>query len=198
MEMGSRIRWAAVIVAVILLLVGSMIGIVLIARNIFNSGSNDTSQSEQTASLLDFNRPGITLGLEVQGPVVAKEKATSYRLKVGRTERVAQLIRGYDGFIEKEERVDNTEESFSVFLKALEHAGFDRVDGTENDDEQGACATGQRYILTIEDEGIEVFRAWKTSCGEGIGNSTAPKSVRTLFKKQFPNFAKFVSGTGLN
>lgn len=198
MEFGSRLRWGAAIVGIVLLLVGSIIGLVLIARNIFDGG-NDSAQTEQAINLEDYNRPGIRLGLEVQGPVTAKEKAVAYRLTVSRTERVAQLIRGYDGFIEKEQRIDNTEESFDVFIKALERAGFDRVDGsTEPGDEEGVCATGKRYILTIEDEGIQVFRAWKTSCGGDQGNSLAPQSVRNLFTKQFPELSKILSGSGLN
>ena len=199
MDTGSRVRWAAVIVGVILLLVGSIIGITIIARNIFDSNEPSTEQVEEHVPLADYNRPGIRIGLEVQGPVVAKEKRVAYRLSVSRTDRVMQVIRGYDGFIEKEERLDNNEEAFGVFLKALDRAGFDRVDESyTNDDEEGVCASGRRYILTIEDEGIELFRTWKTSCGNDIGTSDAPSSVRTLFKKQFPNFSKFVSGLGLN
>lgn len=198
MEYGSRLRWGAVITAIVLLLVIGIIGIVLIARNIFSGNDTPMTQTQEVAPLSDYNRPGIRVTLEVQGPVVAKEEHNAYRLIVSRTDRIMQVVNGYDGSIVKQERLDNTEEAFGVFLKALERGGFDNVNAAyTNEDERGACATGRRHIYMIEDEGIELFRTWNTTCGNDIGTSDAPRSVRTLFQKQFPNFSEFTRGLGL-
>lgn len=198
MELSSRIRWGAVIIAVLLLLVGGIIGISSIARNIFTSNDSSSEQSEEKAPLSDYNRPGVNVILEVQGPVVAKEKYNSYRLIVSRTNRVMQVIQGYDNTVVKEERLDNTEAAFDVFLESLGRAGFDKTSGKfKDEDEKGVCANGRRYIFEIVDNDVEAFRAWKTSCDKNLGSSAAPTAVRTLFQKQFPNFAKFTAGLNL-
>jgi len=198
MELGSRIRWGAVVIAVLVLLVGAIIGVSAIARGIFKSNDSSSGQTEEEALLSEYNRPGVNVILEVQGPVVAKEKYNTYRLIVSRTARTMQVIRGYDNSVVKEERLDNTEASFDVFLKSLERAGFDRLSGKFKDqDEKGVCANGRRYIFEIEDDGVEAFRAWKTSCAKESGSSAAPTAVRTLFQKQFPNFANFTAGLNL-
>lgn len=190
------VRWGVVIVSIVLLLALGIFGVFSVIRNLLNSNDSSSNTTTQT-QLTDYNQPGTTLVLETSGPIVAKENHDSYRLIVGRTERVMQIIKGYDGAIVKEQRLDNTEAAFTSFITAQELNGFDSTTGKYTDvSEIGYCAIGNRFVYAVNTSAGQVFRTWNTSCGK-VGSSKAQEAVRNLFEVQFPDFSTFTTGLNL-
>ncbi|MDQ3093744.1 MAG: hypothetical protein M3Q70_01020 [bacterium] len=196
---NSRVRWAIVSLLILILLILSIWGVFSIAKRLFSSGSSQNSSQvvEPQDKLDDYNRPGVIISFELQGPVVAETEHTSYKIIVGRSERIMQVMRGYSGTVEREQRYTNDEASYAVFLKSIAAAGFDAKNNSTQNDERGACPLGRRYIYTINDNGMDALRTWNTSCGQELGTSEAGTVIRTLFQKQIPDFNTLTQNTTL-
>ena len=187
MEYGTRIRFVLVTLLAIVLLVLSAWGIASISKRIFG-GAKTTAAAEQKIELLDYDRPSTSVKLIVQGPVVADEQYVSYEIEVGQDFRQITLYKGYGKTIVQQKRYDNNPQAYRAFLEALRRLGYTSKVKGASDNEQGACATGKRYIYELNDLDEQVLRTWGVSCTSSTGSFGGTGSgVRSLFKAQVPD-----------
>ncbi len=198
MARNSRTTWIVISLLLVILLVLALWSVFSVAKRIFKPSSNSSSQVIAKSSMDRYNKAGTEVILEVQGPIKGDESFYLYRIKINRNNRVVQLVRGYDGFVEKEQTFPNNEAAYGVFLKALDTTNFELKNQSKNEDERGSCPLGRRFIYSIQDGSEQVFHSWAASCNPGLGTSEANPLTRTLFQNQIPKFNEFVAGQDLN
>lgn len=149
-------------------------------------GSRDDTQKIEVVDVL-ANR---SVRMTVEGPVVANEQRESYRIEVGLDKRLIEAIKGYDTAIVGSSTLGNNRQAYVDFVHALSRAGFDKERRISEaaSDIRGACATGERYIFEVLDNGRSVRRLWTTTCSNARGTLDAkPAPIKRLFDVQIPD-----------
>jgi hypothetical protein len=196
MELAAKLRWSALIVAVITLVIGGSIGVAKIAKSTFSASKKTVVNSKPDFNLLSYNKPGVVLRIEVLGPSVGNESFKSYRIDVTSTYRTVQSLATYNKNIVSEKRYDNNKEAFDTFIKSLGLQRYTKLDPAFTVvDDKGYCSGGLRYYYEVYDQVNRVFHSWGTSCSNKIGTSDATSEVRRLFLDQAPDFANIVDKT---
>lgn len=198
MEFASKLRWILVVFVLLFLLVFVGWGLSAVARNVF--GSSDTSKvdPELTAVTVDLGESQVVRYI-VDGPIVASAVHRSYSIEITRNVASMKVYSDYGQKIVAEKSYVNNTEAFEAFIKSLEASNATaRYEGTDSDDDNadgGACATGRRYIIEIDDD----IRRWTTSCDRKEGTAAGKMTtMRELFSKQIPDFSELLKGTSLN
>ena len=194
MEFASRMRWILLVIVFLIIVVLIGWGISSVSRNIFSrSGTNVTTPTQ----IADFS--GIDVArFMVEGPIVAAEEQRSYTIEVSENVVVMRILSNYGRSVVAERSYQNNTIAYNEFIAALEKERVDaRVQGTTTEDDQkedGACPTGKRYILELNDE----LRRWSTTCERVRGTAGVPLStIRKLFNAQVPDYNELVKGTVL-
>ncbi len=166
------------------------IGLIVVVFILILRGFSGKAPQNQI-NLLDYTTSDTVMRLTVDGPVNAETLHQSYRITVGRQDVTVEMLEGYEGQVVKTETLENTEESYAHFLRALQLLGYTKGNTDPNKgDERGSCPDGDRYIYEIISHNQKVERFWSTSCGGGTfsGNTF---QVRSLFARQVPDFGQF-------
>jgi hypothetical protein len=197
MEFASRLRWALVILTVVISLILVSWGMYSIARSLFNSESNDDTISIEQIDEYSVLSAG-SVKYSVDGPVVANQEHDSYTIEVSQNVVSLKVFKSYGQTLVSEKSYKNTAPAYDNFLSALDNLNVtSRTKDTDTDDdyaEQGVCATGKRYIIELDND----VRRWSTSCSSKQGTAGVKmSSVRKLFQKQVPDYRDLVRGTGL-
>lgn len=195
-RMGLTIGFA---VFLVILLILSVWGVFAIGKRVFKpSSSNVAGVSTSTRPTYEkYIQAGNGVQLEVQGAVKGEEEFKLYKITITPSERKIQLIRGYDGSVEKEESFANTQEAYEVFMRSIGLLNFDSKIAGVSDDERGFCPMGRRYVYSVLNSNEAVIsRSWATSCGNN-GNARVSSGVRVLFEKQIPKFYDYSAGFAL-
>lgn len=163
------------------------LGLIILVFVLVLRGFGGDDGNSNKSPLTDFASSDAVVRLTVDGRIIADQEHRAYQITVGRSEVRLETLQGYEYETVTTKTYENNQEGFYNFLRALDLAGFDRGEDTEdNDDERGVCADGQRYVYEIIQGTSEEQRFWSTSCrGDGTfkGNAAA---VRQLFHKQIP------------
>ncbi len=198
MEMLSRLRWFIIgfIVLIFLLLVGW--GLISIARNIFDGGiSGSSSQTSDSAEDILIDTVDVAR-FSVSGPVVATNEHRSYTIEVNERLVVFTLYSDYGQKQLNRKSFTNNEAAYDEFIEALDKANvLSRRSGTDVEDDinyEGACPSGRRYIIELNDD----VTRWSTSCESSRGTfGGSMKAIRRLFNKQVPEIRDLLDDTGL-
>lgn len=188
-------------ILIILVSIGLIWLVVLLFSKAFSPTSSTTSTSTvQQKSLSSYATTDAVTAMYIDGPVRVNQEHMSLRISVSRSQTQAELIRGFDGQVEKQEVFENNSESYTNFLKSLDKAQFDRaVKKTISKDERGFCPLRNRFVYTIDQGSKSIFRGWTSTCGIGnfAGNQTL---VRQLFLMQIPSatLRDLLSGSNLS
>ncbi len=149
-------------------------------------------------TLSDYSNTSTVVRLTIDGPLVADQNHKGLRITIGRDQNTLQTYQGYQNAITSEKSFPNNQNAYDTFLRSLQLFNFTK--GSTDPalaDERGFCPSGQRYIYQIiSNNDTDIQRFWSTSCG-GQGNFGGnPSSIRTLFKRQIPEYDKLTSGFG--
>jgi Na+-transporting methylmalonyl-CoA/oxaloacetate decarboxylase gamma subunit len=197
MEYGSRLRFALVVFGGILLLVLSIWGVTSVARRVIGT-EDKTSETVKKVNLNDYNKGSSFVRVTVEGPIVASEKYRTYQIEVGQTFRDIKVMSGYEKKVIAEKHYTNDKKAYEAFLKALKFANFTAKNEDFGGDQTGYCATGNRYVYELFDGGESLQHTWNTSCNNSTGNfSGSGPTVRSLFKKQIPDFTEVTKGLNI-
>lgn len=151
-------------------------------------------EGDKVVSLSDHKAAGSVIYTS-QGSIVGDDQFRQVRITVNQSERRVELLAGYNGRVEKEQRFANNAQAFDVFMDALSKAGYSLERESAVDGPNGTCPLGRRFIYELRSGSENVVDLWSTSCGtkEGTfgGNATL---VRQLFERQISEYNKFVSG----
>ena len=122
---------------------------------------------------------------------------------IGQNQRELDIIQGYSGHITSTQTFYNTQDSYAVFLRAINGGGFllRFVPPTPKnskvkvvpapDDERGQCPLSTRDIFELDQDGSSISRLWTSACGGTFGGN--PGLMQTLFQTQIPDYPKLVS-----
>ena len=197
MEFTSKIRWAIFITVGVLVLILICWGLFSIAQSIFNPRDNNSTESTQNIDR-DIASDARTFSFTTIGPIIADNEHRESIITVSPNVVEMKTFRGYNNEVIESRSYQNTQESYNEFRSALEILGISqRLRGTDKEDDnndEGYCATGRRYIVDISSE----IRRWSTSCSSKQGTAAfAMNRVRQLFQKQVPEFNEINRDTGL-
>lgn len=169
--------------------------IILIVRGL---SGGDEAAAPKTA-LTDYSDTATTVRLTIDGPLTANEKHYAVRVTVGRDGNELEVIQGYEGDVVLSQNYENNEAAYTNFLKALQLQGFTKgAAESPIADERGRCPMNKRYIYEIVSPGgATTQRFWSSDCkiGTFAGNGA---TIRSLFKKQIPDYNKAIRGYGVN
>lgn len=198
MEMLSRLRWFILgfVLLIFLILVGW--GLTSIARNIFDgAGGSSSSQAIDNADDILIDTVDVTR-FTVSGPIVATSDHRSYDIEVNERLVTITLYADYGQTQLERQSYANNDAAYQEFLKALDKAEvLERRNGTDTEDDlnyEGACPTGRRYVVELNDDTTR----WSTSCDSSRGTMGGSlRVIRRLFNEQAPDAREILSGTGL-
>jgi hypothetical protein len=138
-----------------------------------------------------------TAELIIDGPIVSEQIHNEAQIIVGNNSVTFNLYKGYNGNLVNTKTYANNESAYAVFLHALDNYGFTKGNADKAlSDERGQCATGLRYIYTLNNNGEDIERYWSTSCGTGTFKGKSG-TIIDLFRKQVPDYGTLVANTDL-
>lgn len=198
MELASRLRWAAITLVFIVVLILLGWGLYAIARNVFvSNGDSSTTQSVSDDDIFSVESAG-EVTFTVEGPVVAADEHRSTKITVRPSTVTMTVFKDYGTEAIDTKGYLNSNAAYREFLSALAQENvLLRERGTDIDDdfaEDGVCATGRTFILELDND----IRRWSTSCSRDEGTAGFSMSaVERLFERQVPDHRELTRGTGL-
>jgi hypothetical protein len=143
-----------------------------------------------TSKALDtYSGTSAEASLLIDGPINARSKHQAIRITVGRDSVTYEELRGYDNNTVELKTFSNTENSYDVFLHALERAGFTNGDTSKAlADEKGQCPQGNRYVFMLEQGGRTLERFWASSCGGAKSYLGNLETSLQIFQNQVPDY----------
>ncbi len=164
--------------------------IILVIYLLFQGGGTTTKKVPNTPkALTSFSNTDTVVRLTIDGPVTAPVNHRKVEVTVGRDQATYQLFEGYDGTIMNSQSFENTQNSYSVFLHALSHAGFTRgTTETSLRDSAGYCPAGRVYSFEVIQDGKDLENFWATTCGNPKTYAGSISTTLSLFRAQIPHF----------
>lgn len=140
-------------------------------------------------ALTSFASTDAQVQFTLDGPINAQQNHQQIRITVGRDDVTYEQLQGYNGQVVNMQHFANTQEAYRVFLAALAHEGFGKVNADPKlKDETGVCPLGRRYIFELTQDSQTPYRAWSTSCGSPRTYLGALIPTIDLFQAQVPGY----------
>lgn len=167
---------------------------------ILTHGGKKPSTANPVMPLPSYAGTNADVSFTTDGMVNADQLHRSIRITVSNSEVTLDVLKGYNPQIIRSKTFENNQEAYTVFLKAINNAGF--LAKTNNkkipDDDAGQCPLGTRFIMTLDNEGTDLSRTWASSCGGSVGTSKAALgTIQTLFQAQVPGYESITSDVDL-
>lgn len=164
--------------------------IILIIFLLFHGGGSKPKVPITSKTLDSYATTSAQVSMTIDGPVNAVSLHQGLRITVDRDNVTYEELTGYDDEVVNMQRFPNTESAYTVFLLALAHAGFTHgVISKTLADERGYCASGDRIIFELNQDGNQLERFWSSTCGKPSTYLGAVGVTQTLFKAQVPNYS---------
>jgi len=197
MEFTSKIRLAIFISIGLLIVILTGWGLFSIAQNLFSPGTDSNTVNTEVIDR-ELVPDARTFSFTTIGPIVADADHRETLITVSANVVEMKTFSGYDNTVVESRSYQNTTEAFDEFRSALELLDVSqRQKGTDTDDDdndEGFCPTGKRYIVEIDSE----IRRWTTSCSSKQGTAGfSMNAVRPLFQKQVPDFNEINQSSGV-
>jgi len=191
-----KTRQIVTAVVSIIVIVIAIAALVSIARFMFFSGANTSSQVSQSESALVSTDADRAVKMTVRGPIVANENFHTYQITVTPNVRTLTVFSGYKNQVSKKISLGNNIPAYEQFVYALDRANMMR--GTEltgdANDQRGVCATGSVYDFDILQSGKSIKQLWTSTCNNAHGSLSATLStLRQLFNAQIPDVDSAIS-----
>lgn len=147
--------------------------------------------------LMRYANTGTAMRLTIDGPITAEQTHREIQITVDNSLSSIAVIQGYQGRILRQRSYASNVTAYSVFLRALQLAGFNRGKNAPSlRDERGYCPLGERYIMEIVNGSQVSQHYWATSCG-GQGNYQGHlNTVISLFTGQIPDYSALTVDLG--
>jgi hypothetical protein len=168
-----------------------IIGIIVL----FTGGSKKSTDTvvTTTVSLADHVETAKVV-YTIDGGIVGDDMHRAVRITVDKNNRTFEIIKGYEGTVEKRQVFPNNAAAFDVFMRSIDRAGFATKRASKLTDERGVCQDGLRYVYEVSDSSYP-SRLWSTSCTSLPGTlGGSATSLEKLFKNQIPEYSQLVEG----
>ena len=144
---------------------------------------------------------GKTLKFSISGGVKADEKYKTLEMTVSPYARNIRVTKTYNNEVEKEDNLSNNQTAYDAFFAAVDSEGlFETKVENRKTDENYACPAQKHYRVEIVDGSEILHTAWTAFCDDtryGTYDGYV-NDIEALFKRQFPDYNKFMSGIKLN
>jgi len=164
-------------------------------------GITGNSGPKNVHPVSDYANTDVVMRMTVDGPIGADSLHRAYRITVGRSQTTIDTLQGYDYTLIDSKTYSNSQSGYENFLRALDLAGFKGdTSKSQNNDERGVCATGDRFIFEVINGSSSTKRYWSTSCrGKGGNYKGSLSQTRGLFNAQVPgaDLSKMITSLGL-
>lgn len=182
--------------SVIRYVVGVLIALGLLAVILVLIFTGGGSQSKpRPVNLRSFATSGGQVQLTIDGPVNAPSAHRAVRITISANSSEVDVIQGYNGNVISSHTSGNSQNSYRVFLNALQLAGFTEGQSGSGDG-SGYCPTGERHIYRVISAGGSIEQnLWGSTCGGGTFAGNAGLVI-TLFQNQIPKYSQYTSGLG--
>ena len=182
--------------------IGFIIFIVILVM-VFGRGGGDkpAPTTNPIKPLAEYAGTNATVSFTTDGIVNADELHRAIRITVSNNQVTLDVLKGYNPQVIQSNTFQNNQEAYAVFLRAIYNAGF--TVKTKNNkipaDPSGQCPLGNRYILNLNQDGVDLSNTWASTCGSKAGTSTGSIStIRTLFQYQVPGYNRLVNNVNLS
>ncbi|HSH55962.1 MAG TPA: hypothetical protein VK983_03990 [Candidatus Limnocylindrales bacterium] len=156
---------------------------------IFRGGSDAPDPQTGAPQLVSYANTSTEVRLTIDRPVMADQVHRQIVMTVGRDASQLSYQQGYEGAVVRSQTYANNPTAYANFLRALELAGFNKGDSTENlKDERGHCPEGDRYVMEVRDGDRVIQRFWSTSCGNIGSFKGRIDTIILLFQRQIPDY----------
>ncbi len=170
------------------------VGLVILVFILVLRGFSGKSAPKDQLVLGDHANSSMTVELTVDGKVSADQNHFGYRISIDRHLAKIETYQGYQNSVITTKTYANNNAAYATFLRALDQAGFAKGDDESAiADERGQCASGRRFIYSIQDSPQGDKRYWSSTCGIGTFKGNR-ETVEDLFERQIPDFSKTISG----
>jgi hypothetical protein len=168
--------------------------VILLIVLLVGGGGGKNKLPVTNKTLPSYANTDATATLTIDGPIRAIPEHRQVRISVSQDEVIYEQIVGYNDQVVYQQHYNNTEEAYSSFLHALDHAGF--AGGIKDKalaSEAGYCPLGNRYVYEFEQTGRDIIRTWATSCGKPKTYNGVVSLTNDLFEAQVPNYQQQAS-----
>lgn len=170
------------------------IGLLIVVFILIFRGAANNDETVTETPMVDYANTSTIVQFTQKGPVTADQTHDELRITVSNVETAAEIFRGYQSNLVATQTFRNNPSAYADFLRALDLAGFDEGDDSEElRDDRGVCPTGSRFIMTIKDGDKEIQRYWASDCKGTQSFQGKTETVMRLFRAQVPDYGKFVS-----
>lgn len=172
------------------------LGLIIALIILLFSGNSSTVTKQSAPRLLSsYSDTNSVTTMTINGPITAQSTHTTIRVSVTRDSATFQQFVGYDGTVVVAKSYSNSVNSYSAFLRALAHAGFNLgVTNPSITDPTGYCPLGSIYTFNLQDQGTDVYKFWTTSCGTPKTYKGNTNLTVQLFRSQIPDYNQLVDG----
>ena len=187
-------------------LIGIVLAVIFGSILIRNTLRGDAAKNTATLSgavekikLSDYKKPGATVRMSVEGPVVADENYRKVQIDITISSRDAKIYTGYTGIVLKEVQLYNNQPAFGAFLDALDSTGFTAErPNVKNKDYKGQCPSGRRYVFELIEDGKTISSLWRSTCIDIAPGTLGVQAIPivNLFRLQIPDIDKLLAGSG--
>lgn len=172
------------------------LGLIILLIVLLLSGGGKSKVRAKT--LPSYASTDAQASMLIDGPVNADSLHQQVRITVDRDNVTYEQISGYDGQVVNTQTFSNTENSYNVFLHALQHAGFTlKSNNPAIQDDTGYCPLGDRFIFELNQDGNNLQRSWASNCGNPKTYLGSLDLTMTLFEAQVPGYEDLAAGLQL-
>lgn len=193
--------WFGRLLAIFIGLIVFIIILVMLFGRGGGDKNNPSTNQVQLQPLAEYAGTNATVSFTTDGIINADELHRAIRITVSNNQVTLDVLRGYNPQVIQSRTFQNNQEAYSVFLKAINNAGFLLKTKNKNipADPAGQCPLGNRYILNLNQDGVDLSNTWASTCGNKVGTSTGSiQTIRTLFQYQVPGYNRLVGEVNLS
>jgi hypothetical protein len=170
------------------------VGLLVLLIFLLFHGGGKVSVPTTSLPLSSYANTSAEVRLTIDGPINANQDHQQVQITANQNLVTFDQFQGYDGTVVNQQQFVNTENAYTAFLYALQLNGF--TEGNTSSalsNEQGHCATGERYTLELIQGGNDLEHFWATNCPNVVRsfNGNLPLML-TLFEAQVPNYQTLV------
>jgi hypothetical protein len=180
-----------------------LIAIVLlfIVGSLLIGGNKKPTPTTPVMTLPDYASTDAKVSFNIGGAINGDDIHRAIRITVSRDQRLLETVQGYSGNVIDSHSQYNTQNAYSIFLKAINNSGFlvVRKGAKTNIDYTAICPLQRRYALTLEKGGKTLSQLWTSDCGSATGDfGGAFDTIIALFQNQITDYNTLTSQVVLN
>ncbi len=185
-------------IAVIIIALFAVLGVVLLVNR--NNTTPNGTPTTNTVTLSDSNSsPSASISWTQQGRIVGNNQFSSIRVTVTPSYRRLEILNGYENQVLRSSEYQNNQDAYNTFSRALDLLKFGRSRTVSNDNVQGVCPFGNRFLYNFNANSQQLVNTWSDTCSTSDGTYAGSNAASTsqLFRNQIPDYGRQTSGVTL-